>query len=113
MEGKTFDHCCGAAEVGGFWGTYEEGNFQADLTRNLHESMQIATLNSGQMPEFEGKLVRGGFVRLGEFRNKNTGSTVYLFARGLTLEKGAGMKKKTKKTITLKTGKKIVKKVSQ
>jgi hypothetical protein len=110
MLASNFQYCCGAQEIGSF--------YPGDTTKIeplLTHSLCLCTLLGSQIKD-HGKMLEGvGFREIGTFVNSNTHNTVHLFARGLNPLKGdtmpRGIVKKTKKTITLRTGKKIVKKV--
>src|SRR6266702_8336966 len=114
MDSRGFEFCCGMSEVGEFW--FRKGICEDEILEDIRGcfsySAQIATLNKQQLPRWEPRLVKLGFVKVGTFINSTTKNLVALFARGLNLEKVGPMPtpKKSKKTITLKTGKKIVKK---
>lgn len=127
IEGQQFEFCCAAGELGNFeWEMIESFDEKTQDYRNvisrkatkdqllesLRGHMQIATLAKEQLEEWQPLLEDNGFRKIGTFSGNST-LFVTLFARGLRLTKGGEKMtiKKTKKTIALKTGKKVVKKV--
>lgn len=112
-QGRGFVHCCTAREIGGFSNeTQEEIGHLLDEGRQNGSLLTIATLSPNQMRNTAPMLEKTGFIKVGTYPGH--AGEISLYVRGLTLVKGGQMSiKKTKKTVTLKTGKKIVKKVNK